>query len=173
MTSDPNTFKPTPDRQRDLRRAFGCFGTGVTVITTQTADGPLGMTANSFSSISLDPPLVMWSPAKSSKRHTPFVTADHFCIHVLAADQLAMAQHFAVNGADFDGLGWENGPDGAPSLSGCLAQFHCDTFAVHPAGDHSIVLGLVQHVVRGETDAPGLLFKRGTFGGFLPATTTD
>ncbi|MEM9638390.1 MAG: flavin reductase family protein, partial [Pseudomonadota bacterium] len=146
MTADPRYFTPTADRKADLRRAFGCFGTGVTVVTTQTTDGPLGMTANSFSSISLTPPLVLWSPAVASRRHDAFIQAESFCIHVLAASQLNIARHFASNGGDFDTFDWAPGALGAPRLSGCLAEFYCTTHAVHPAGDHSLVLGEVQQV---------------------------
>lgn len=166
MTAEPRDFTPGADRHAELRRAFGCFGTGVTVITTQTTDGPLGMTANSFSSVSLTPPLVLWSPALSSQRHDAFVQAEHFCIHVLSDRQLEMARHFAKNGDSFDMFPWAPGPVGAPRLQGCLAEFHCSTYAVHPAGDHSLILGEVQHVAQAAQDQPGLLFDRGRFGRF-------
>ncbi|WP_298971062.1 flavin reductase family protein [uncultured Roseobacter sp.] len=168
MLSEPPHFAPTSDRLRDLRRALGCFGTGVTVITTQTDEGPLGITANSFSSVSLEPPLVLWSPAVASRRHAPFVEAERFCIHVLSADQLDLARHFASKGDGFEAFDWSTGPLGAPRLSGCLAEFHCSRYAVHPAGDHSMILGEVRHVFLAEGDAPGLLFKRGQFGHFAP-----
>ncbi|GFE50013.1 flavin oxidoreductase [Roseobacter cerasinus] len=166
MTAEPRNFTPSADRHAELRRAFGCFGTGVTVITTQTADGPLGMTANSFSSVSLSPPLVLWSPALSSGRHDAFADAESFCIHVLGETQLAMARHFAKHGDGFDMFPWDTGPFGAPRLQGCLAEFHCRTHAVHPAGDHSLILGEVQHVAQSAEDQPGLLFDRGRFGRF-------
>ncbi len=166
MTVTVHQFTPTHERQRALRRAFGCFGTGVTVVTVQTSGGPMGMTANSFSSISLEPPLVLWSPAVQSKRHDHFVKADTFCIHVLAADQLALAQHFARFGSDFSNVDWVPGPVGAPKIAGCLAEFHCTTHAIHPAGDHSLILGEVQHVIQRETEAQGLLFDKGRFGTF-------
>ena len=151
---------------RDLRRAFGRYGTGVTVVTTRTARGPLGMTANSFSSVSLDPALVLWSPARASKRHDAFATAAHFCVHVLGTDQRALADHFASQGHDFTGFDWSDGPEGVPTFSGCLATFHCDTYAVHPAGDHSLILGHVRHATLHDSDTPGLMFDRGRFGQF-------
>lgn len=160
------SFVPGPDASADLRRAFGHFGTGVTIVTVQTPQGPLGMTANSFSSISLDPPLVLWAPGKESKRHDAFATAAAFCVHVLGADQLALAQHFATQGHDFDAFGWIEGPNGAPTLSGCLATFHCDTYAVHPAGDHSLILGHVRHAATRAGEATGLLFDQGRYGIF-------
>ena len=166
MSGAVHKFEPTPDQHLALRRAFGCFGTGVTVVTTLTADGPLGMTANSFSSISLDPPLVLWAPALRSKRHDAFVQATEFCVHVLAADQLAVANHFAQHGSGFDRFDWAQGPYGAPVLSGCLTEFHCQMHAVHPAGDHSLVLGRLRQVIQHQSDTPGLLFDQGRFGHF-------
>jgi flavin reductase (DIM6/NTAB) family NADH-FMN oxidoreductase RutF len=167
-TPHPLHFEPSADNTRALRDAFGCFGTGVTIITTQTADGPLGMTANSFSSISLDPALVLWSPALSSKRHDAFAHASTFCIHVLSQQQLDLAKHFATNGSDFSPVQWTLGPGGAPRLKGCLAEFHCDTFAIHPAGDHSLILGHIRDVFHDKTGGDGLLFDKGRFGGFSP-----
>ena len=157
---------PGPDTTDDLRRAFGRYGTGVTVVTIRTAHGPLGMTANSFSSVSLDPALVLWSPARGSKRHDAFATASHFCVHVLGSDQQALARHFATQGHDFSGFDWEDGLHDVPTFSGCLATFHCGTHAVHPAGDHSLILGHVQRATIHETQAPGLMFDRGRFGQF-------
>ena len=155
------TFSPTAATSRDLRNAFGCFATGVTVITTQTPEGPLGMTANSFSSVSLEPPLVLWSPAKASRRHDTFADARHFCIHVLGADQADLAHHFATQGHDFGAFNWDSGPNGAPTIMGCLATFHCATHAIHPAGDHSVILGLVEYASVTDDSAPALLFERG------------
>ncbi|MBB4175519.1 flavin reductase family protein [Sulfitobacter noctilucicola] len=164
-----DTLKPfAPDDGAALRSAFGRFGTGVTVITTQTPHGPLGMTANSFSSVSLDPPLVLWSPAIRSKRHDAFAEAASFCIHILGDDQRALALHFASQGHDFTGHLWEEGPQGAPQLNGCLAAFHCDTYAVHPAGDHSIIVGRITHAAERSGTGAGLLFDQGRFGAFTP-----
>lgn len=168
MTPRTSHFRPAPGNTRALRDAFGCFGTGVTIITTQTPDGPLGMTANSFSSISLEPALVLWSPAKSSKRHNAFAEAAHFCIHILSQDQLPLARHFATNGTDFSQAEWAPGPAGAPALTGCLAEFHCNTHAVHPAGDHSLILGEVRDVFHHTSADDGLLFDKGRFGHFQP-----
>ena len=149
-----------------LRSAFGRFGTGVTVVTTQTDGGPIGMTANSFSSVSLEPALVLWSAALRSKRHDAFTKTRHFCIHVLAADQQDVAYHFASQGHDFTRFDWADGPNGAPEISGVLAQFHCDTFAVHPAGDHSLIIGKITHASERSGAGDGLMFDRGRFGTF-------
>lgn len=168
MTDDMKSFAPTGDTAQQLRSAFGRYGTGVTVVTIHTAHGPLGMTANSFSSVSLDPPLVLWSPAINSKRHDAFATAAHFCIHVLSAEQHSIADHFASQGHDFDQVEWDAGPNGAPTLLGCLATFHCDTYAVHTAGDHSLILGHVKHAAECRTTGPGLMFDKGRYGIFKP-----
>lgn len=168
MIDEPIPFSANDGDTATLRRAFGRFGTGVTVVTTQTAQGPMGMTANSFASVSLEPPLVLWSPAISSKRHDSFTAASSFCIHVLGADQEALAQHFATQGHDFTGFEWTEGPGGAPTFGGTLAQFHCDTYAVHPAGDHSLILGHVRQIALREDGAAGLMFDQGRYGQFTP-----
>ncbi|MFK7745822.1 MAG: flavin reductase family protein [Roseobacter sp.] len=172
MNAQRHQFEPNAENTRDLRRAFGCFGTGVTVITTQTKDGPLGMTANSFSSVSLDPALVLWSPAVSSKRHDAFARAKHFSIHILSSDQLRVAEHFATQGTDFDTIAWSQGDMGTPVIEGCLARFDCDTHAIHPAGDHSLILGQVRHVSHTAHTATGLLFDQGRFGKFTADLST-
>ncbi len=162
------SFVPDTGRVGELRRALGQFGTGVALMTTQTDMGPLGITANSFSSVSLDPPLVLWSAARTSKRHDAFAGTAAFCIHVLSADQVDVARHFSGQGHDFERYVWDVGPNGAPTLRGCLATFHCDTYAVHPAGDHSIILGQITSVAMHPDERDGLLFKRGRFGRFAP-----
>ena len=164
MDTDMTPFAPTDGKA--LRHAFGRFGTGVTVITTRTAQGPLGMTANSFSSVSLDPPLVLWSAALRSKRHDAFAQAEQFCIHILSAEQQALATHFAGQGHDFTGFNWNDGPKGAPQIAGCLAAFHCTRFDVHAAGDHSIILGQISHAAACAGQGAGLLFDQGRFGAF-------
>jgi len=168
MNNDLISFAPRAQDGAALRAAFGRFGTGVTVITTQTETGPLGMTANSFSSVSLDPPMILWSAALRSKRHDIFAKAPHFCIHILAEDQGPLARHFAGQGHDFSGFDWQEGPHGTPTLAGVLATFHCETHAVHPAGDHSIILGLITHAAQRRGHGAGLLFDQGRFGTFVP-----
>jgi flavin reductase (DIM6/NTAB) family NADH-FMN oxidoreductase RutF len=168
MDDEMIPFAPGDAEGATLRRAFANFGTGVTVITAMTDRGPLGMTANSFSSVSLDPPLVLWSAARRSKRHDAFAAAPHYCIHILGADQGALARHFATEGEAFESFDWRPGPDGAPTLPGCLAAFHCDTHAVHPAGDHSLILGQIRHAALTRSAASGLLFHQGAFGAFRP-----
>lgn len=155
-------FTPGPDTQRAFRDALGQFSTGVTVVTAQTVQGPLGMTANSFASISMDPALVMWSPAKSSSRHAHFIQARHFAVHVLSGAQEEIALGFARSGDAFDGLDVEFNTQGVPLLRACLARFECSRYQIHDAGDHSIILGLVTSAAS-RPGAP-LVFCQGRFG---------
>ncbi len=159
-----NRFVPGPDTLKDFRTALSRFATGVTVVTCQSQRGPLGITANSFSSVSLDPPLVLWSPAKSSSRHDSFVGAEHFVIHVLNAEQQDVCRRFTKDGLDFDGLDIERTANGAPLIQGCLAHFECVRFAAHDAGDHTIVIGQVE--VAAATHASPLVFSGGVMGHF-------
>lgn len=146
----------------DLRRAFGRFATGVTVVTcTDPALGPLGFTANSFSSVSLDPPLVLWSIARSAQRHDAFAHAQDFAIHILANDQRDLAQHFVKRGDGFDTLPWHNA-DGVPALDGCLARLRCTRHQAIPAGDHTILIGEVKGLA--QRDGTGLTYMNSAYG---------
>lgn len=158
------SLKPGPDTVRAFRDALGCFGTGVTVVTTRTATGPLAMTANSFASVSIDPALVLWCAARTSERHDLFTAATGYVIHVMAEDQQDIAAHFAGTGHDFGGIDWSQGADGLPHLAGALARFDCTRRAVHDGGDHSIILGKVRRFWH--RSGSGLMFKRGRYGGF-------
>lgn len=157
-------FDPGAGDGRAYRDALGQFATGVTVVTAAGPEGPVGMTANSFASVSLEPPLVLWSPSTTSARFGVFRDAQRYAIHVLCADQQEMAQSFARSGshgfAQFDHV---LSPQGVPLLSGCLARFECIQAACHPAGDHMIILGHVQRA-QISTGAP-LVFLRGGYCG--------
>jgi flavin reductase (DIM6/NTAB) family NADH-FMN oxidoreductase RutF len=146
--------------ERELRDALGRFATGVTVVTTLTERGPLGITVNSFSSVSLDPPLVLWSPARRSSRFPAFEASTHFAIHVLAADQRPLAEHFATEG-DFPDVLHRPGLGDAPLLEGCAARLECAHAAAHDGGDHLIVVGEVLRVT--ESERPPLLYYRGAY----------
>ncbi|OYX24735.1 MAG: flavin oxidoreductase [Rhodobacterales bacterium 32-66-7] len=148
---------------RALRDAFGQFATGVTLITTMTDEGPLGFVANSFSSVSLEPPLVLWSPARASRRFAAFAEARSYAIHVLGADQAGLITRFSRGGAGFDGLEHGLNAAGQPTLP-ALARFDCAAHAAHDGGDHAILVGLVEGFVIGE-GAP-LVFFQGGYGGF-------
>lgn len=149
---------------RALREAFGAWATGVTIVTVQGPEGPMGFTANSFSSVSLDPPLVLWSPARSSSRFAAFSGAEAFAIHVLRQDQGDWLSRFARGGSGFDGLDWAATPEGLPALTGALARFDCARHAAYDGGDHEIILGRVLRV----TTTPGepLVFSKGRYGTF-------
>ncbi|MDQ1128730.1 flavin reductase [Microbacterium sp. SORGH_AS_0888] len=131
---------------RDFRNALGQFATGVTVITTRAADGHLvGMTANSFASVSMDPPLVLWCPGKHVASLSDFTDATHFAINVLASSQHHLSRQFALPGTDkFAGVPIREGRAGVPVLEGALATFECRTVARHDAGDHVIYVGEVE-----------------------------
>ncbi|MEP2718373.1 flavin reductase family protein [Pseudophaeobacter sp.] len=159
------SFTPGAETSRDYRDALGCFATGVTVVTTLTEQGPLAITVNSFTSVSMDPPLLLWCPDRGSPRHDRFVAAQRFSIHVLAEDQFDLAQHFALNGEGFTADNWSLSEAGTPVLPGAIARFDCQHFDHHPAGDHSIILGRVTRVTT--RPGKGLIFKRGQYGGFL------
>lgn len=160
------TFVPDAGNTRSLRDALGRFATGVTVVTVDTLEGPMGFTANSFSSVSLDPPLVLWSPARNSSRYPFYAAAPFFTIHVLGAEQDDLSRRFARGGAGFDGLERETNAEGVPVIPGTLARFDCAHHAAHDGGDHLIVLGLVLRAAY--RDGPPLLFSQGGFGRFMP-----
>ncbi|NOD45978.1 MULTISPECIES: flavin reductase family protein [unclassified Ruegeria] len=159
------TFIPTPEQSPAFREALGCFGTGVTVITTQTEGGPRAITVNSFASVSLDPPLVLWCLAKESFRFDAFSSCEHYSIHVMAQDQQEQALLFARDGTDFSHADWTEDETGRPQLTQCLARFDCRLHARHDAGDHLIIVGQVEQVMY--RTGKGLIFKRGQFGGFV------
>jgi flavin reductase (DIM6/NTAB) family NADH-FMN oxidoreductase RutF len=159
-------FVPSVETQRPYRNALSTFATGVTVITTKTAGGRIGMTANSFASVSLDPALVLWSLAKTSLRYSQFAPATHFAIHVLRVDQKELANAFAQRGDAFDLVDHEINAEGVTILNDCLARFECATYAVHEAGDHDIMVG---HVLRAaESSGEPLIFAQRAYGTVTP-----
>ena len=151
----------SPEDSRAFRNALGQFATGVTIITTETEDGMMGITANSFTSVSLDPALVLWSVDKAAHRYGPFVNAEHFCINVLTEDQGDIALGFAKEDGAHD-MTHASKVDGFWHITGASARFACTRHAVHDGGDHSIILGRVMHVTLG-SGAP-LVFHSGQFG---------
>ncbi|HWL57358.1 MAG TPA: flavin reductase family protein [Paracoccus sp. (in: a-proteobacteria)] len=166
--ADEITFHPATAEARLLREALGRFATGVTVITAMGDAGPIGMTVNSFSSVSLEPPLVLWCPAKSSTRHRGFLEAPHWSVHVLGAEQLEVCLRFTRGGRQFEGLEEVLSEEGVPLLPGVAARFDCKSHAIHDAGDHTVLVGRVLRVtVAGPGDHP-LVFAAGRFGQFDP-----
>jgi 3-hydroxy-9,10-secoandrosta-1,3,5(10)-triene-9,17-dione monooxygenase reductase component len=147
----------------EFRKALGTFATGVTIITTRAPDGmPMGLTANSFNSVSLNPPLVLWSLANTSMSLAAFRAAPHWAVHVLATDQEELSARFARRGeAKFAGLDLEEGVGGVPLLQGCSARFQCRTAFQYEGGDHVIFLGEVLAFDR--RDAAPLVFHGGRY----------
>jgi flavin reductase (DIM6/NTAB) family NADH-FMN oxidoreductase RutF len=165
MTTDTAAaFVPDEANARAFRTALGAFATGVTVITTEGPEGPLGLTVNSFASLSMTPPLVLWSLANSSRRYPHFSKARHYAIHVLAQDQAALTGRFGSDGAGFAGLDTRTNDEGITVLPGALARFDCARRAVHDGGDHLIIVGRVLRVTT-QAGRP-LIFSQGRFGGF-------
>lgn len=154
----------TPPSPSSLRSALGLFATGVTIITTRTADGALiGLTANSFNSVSLSPPLVLWSIGLKSGSLQAFLQAKHYAIHILAVEQKSLAERFASRAEDrFADLALSTGAGGVPILPGCAAVFECASKSQYPEGDHVILVGEVLSCEHDATRAP-LLFHGGKF----------
>ncbi|WP_373320376.1 3-hydroxy-9,10-secoandrosta-1,3,5(10)-triene-9,17-dione monooxygenase reductase subunit [Virgisporangium aurantiacum] len=148
-----------------FRRVFGHFCTGVTVVTTLDAGAPAGFACQAFAALSLDPPLVLFCPGSGSATGRSVERAGHFCVNVLAEDQRDVSRTFGTRGGDkFAGVAWTPCPSGAPVLDGVLAWADCRVEAVHEAGDHRVVIGLVTELgpVR---DARPLLFYKGRYTG--------
>jgi flavin reductase (DIM6/NTAB) family NADH-FMN oxidoreductase RutF len=160
------SFIPGPDTQAEMRAALGCFATGVVVVTTQTERGPLAITVNSFTSVSLTPPLVLWCPAIQSQRHDPFVKAQHFSIHVMAETHMEAALHFARHGEVFDTHPWSRNDEGNPVLDDALTRLDCLHHAAHPGGDHTILVGEVLRISQRSDLGSGLVFHQGKYGRF-------
>ncbi|MBV0934372.1 flavin reductase family protein [Marinobacterium weihaiense] len=146
-----------------FRSALGTFTTGVTIITATAADGTkVGMTANSFNSVSLDPPLVLWSLAKTANSLPVFTEAKHWNVHVLSVEQEPLSGRFASRGEDkFAGLDLDDGLTEAPLLPNCTARFQCRTAFMHDGGDHIIFIGEVLGF--DQTDLPPLVFQSGQY----------
>ncbi|WP_406648554.1 flavin reductase family protein [Aliisedimentitalea scapharcae] len=158
MTDKEACFDP-----RALRNAYGAFMTGVTVVTTRDGDGnPLGFTANSFSSVSLDPPLVSICLANTSRNYAAFSTAGGFAVNILSEGQKEVSNTFARPVDDrFAAVDWQFGPQGSPVFDGVSAWFDCSMFKTVEAGDHLILIGQVQAF---ETStAPGLGYAQGAY----------
>ena len=163
-TKKASSFKPDEVNARAYRNALGQFGTGVTVITTATEQGPIGMTVNSFSSVSLSPALVLWSLANKSGRFLPFRQALHYSIHVLREDQSELATAFSRDATAFGLCDWRKDANNVPLISDSLTRFDCTQHATHQAGDHTIIIGQVQNVETSE--GVPLMFAQGGFGEF-------
>ena len=164
LASDQSPIDP-----RDFRNALGSYATGVTIITAAGDDKkPYGLTCNSFASVSLNPPLVLWSLVLYSSSLSIFQNASHFAVNVLGAKQQELANKFAKSSEDkFAGVDWTPGLGSAPLLTESVANFQCRSVNRYYGGDHVIFLGAVEAYSYNRREP--LLFARGGYGRFLPA----
>ena len=148
----------------EFRAALGMFATGVTIVTARTADGkPVGLTASSFNSVSLHPPLVLWSLARAAGSMAVFSAGSHYAVNILAADQQALALRFAAQDTDrWAGVDFEEGVGGAPLLAGTVATLECFNRSRYEEGDHVIFVGEVERCSHRPGASP-LLFHGGKF----------
>jgi flavin reductase (DIM6/NTAB) family NADH-FMN oxidoreductase RutF len=151
-----------------FRRTLGMFATGITVVTARAADGSLvGLTVNSFNSVSLDPPLIVWSLTASSSLRSVFESCEYYAVNVLAADQQPLSNRFAGRSADrFAGVEWEEGLGGAPLLVGSCAIFEVRNRQRFPGGDHLVFIGEVARCERSEREP--LLYFNGAYRSLSP-----
>ena len=167
MSSEPeakSAIDPlTPPTSQALRAALGRFATGVTLITCRDSAGQaVGLTANSVSALSLDPPLVLWSLRKASSNLAAFEAAGHFVVNVLAETQVDLSRRFASSKGDKFAEGhWADGLGGVPVLAGCAAVFECQTEVRHDAGDHVLFIGRVLRLT--DLSVAPLLFQGGHY----------
>ncbi len=160
------TFDPGTDAD-SFRGALGSFVTGVTVVTTDSPEGPVAIVANSFASVSLDPPLVLWSPAKSSKRFEHFAGSRRYAIHVLSADQRDICAAIIQSKTAISQIPIHLSHCGMPIIEGALASFECNLEATHDAGDHVIIVGRVTKA--NHQGGNPLVFHGGMYGEFHPS----
>lgn len=153
---------------RQFRQCLGRYATGVTIMTALGRSGPVGITANSFASLSLDPPLILWSVGRGSRAFDAFARAPAFAVNILSQSQLDLAQRFSSAAADkFEGTNWRPGADGCPLLPGSVAQLECRVEWTADAGDHVLIIGRVNSFTA--TDADPLLFAQGRFASLAVA----
>lgn len=157
-------FIPGRSDPRFLRDALSRFATGVTVITCSTPHGPVGITANSFASVSLNPALVLWSIARDSSRFATFSKAQAFAVHILGQEERDLAARFAKADANFNGLPITTRQDGAPLIGNTLARFDCALHSTVNGGDHVILLGRV--LAASFREGTPLVFAKGHYGSF-------
>jgi len=155
-----------------FREVLGCLPTGVTVVAAEGGRGPVGMAANSFTSVSLEPPMVLLCPARSSSTWPQIRAAGRFCVNVMHERHSEMTRRFAQRGVDrFAGLGWHPRP-GGPAIEDAVAWIDCVLLDEHDAGDHTIVVAEVVAIEASEDTSP-LVFHRGRYGGFLHGAPED
>lgn len=151
-----------PIATRPLRHALGGFATGVSIVTASGPSGPMGITVNSFTSVSLNPPTILWSLGRGSDRWTTFAQADHFAVHVLDAGGLEACQRFAWGDSLLRAGEFEDGLGGAPLIGGWVSRFECRAERRIAAEDHLLIIGRVERFESREGEA--LVFYRGAYG---------
>lgn len=171
-TTNPSINSTSPINTRVLRDALGIFATGVTIVTALSPSGePIGFTANSFTSVSLDPPLILVCIAKSAAGYTIYNSTSAYCVNILAQNQRDLSGIFAVRGTDkFNGISWRKGVTGSPILDGGVAHFDCEMHQTVEAGDHAILIGRV--VDFNTSDAQPLCYHRGKYAALAPEHPT-
>ena len=158
---------------REFRNALSKFATGVTVITTVNDQGEhFGMTASSFNSVSIDPPLILWSVVKESHGAKAFTEGEHFCVNVLSDQQVDVSNQFARSSADkFAGIEFEEGIGGSRKLKGAICHLECSNWAVYEGGDHNIIVGEVKAF--NTCEGGGLVFAQGGYAQSVPLPSAD
>jgi 3-hydroxy-9,10-secoandrosta-1,3,5(10)-triene-9,17-dione monooxygenase reductase component len=153
---------------REMRDVLSTFATGVTIVTCSDAQGaPVGITASSFNSVSMEPPLILWSVSKTALSAEAFRAAENFAVHVLAVDQVDLSNRFAKSGTDkFSGVDYTTDRNGVPLIGGTASRFDCSTWQVYEGGDHWIIVGEVENIARENRD--GLVFSAGTYASATP-----
>ncbi len=152
----------TEEETEDLRQCLGKFATGVAVVTCHGVGGPCGITANSFSSVSLEPPLVLWNIAKVSNSLQAYLDAEYFAINILGADQRTLSSHFAQSDhTRFNNIEYTTSDQDVPLLPGTVACFECRTHQIYDCGDHYIIIGEVEN--HASDDGEPLLFYGGQY----------
>ena len=164
MSTDAADVPPAVVDPRVMRDVLGHFVSGVTVVTAMSADGPAGFTCQSFSSLSLDPPLVAFAPSRTSTTWPQLRDAGRFCVNVLAEEQSELSRQFARSGTDkFAGVAWSASPHGSPVLDGVVAWIDSALWAEYDGGDHTIAVARVLDLGADASRTP-LLFHRGAYG---------
>jgi len=168
MSRPPRAAAPTFAAD-DFRAALAMFATGVTIVTARDSGGlPVGLTANSFNSVSIEPPLVLWSLSRQAGSMPAFARGSHYVINILAADQHDLAERFSSRGLDrFEGVAFQPGASGVPVLDGAAAVFECFNRSRYEEGDHVIFVGEVERCARREGAHP-LIFHGGRYFTELP-----
>ena len=164
MTAEQADVPPQVVDPRVMRDVLGHFASGVTVVTSIGPDGPIGFTCQSFSSLSLDPPLIAFAPSRTSTTWPRLREVGRFCVNVLAEDQSDLSQAFARSGTDkYAGVAWAPSPHGSPMLDGVVAWIDSEVEAEYEGGDHTIVVGRVLDLGADPLRSP-LVFHRGAYG---------